>query len=245
MRFKLICCEVFLREICLAISASEHTIDPFFTPKGRHEKPEELRRLLQDEIKEADKAGCYDAILLGYGLCGNAADGIFAGSTPLVIPRAHDCCTVFLGSKASFREYFGENPSLEWSSAGYMERGDTYLRESETGKKLGLDLSYRELVERYGDDNARYVWESLHPEGSGEVVFIDVPETSHLGYLEKFSRFAKEQHKAVKVLAGDMRLIKNLVDGRWNEDEFLVVEPGQTINAVYDMEKVICAVKTV
>jgi len=97
-----------------------NTIDPMFTPKGTHEKPDNLRELIQNGIEEADKAGCYDAVLLGYGLCGNATNGITAGSIPLVIPRAHDCCTLFLGSKGKFIEYFGENPSLEWSSSGYM-----------------------------------------------------------------------------------------------------------------------------
>lgn len=240
MRYKLICCEVLMREICHVLSASMNTIDPMFTPKGTHENPDTLRELIQSGIKEADKVGCYDAVILGYGLCGNATNGITAGSIPLVIPRAHDCCTLFLGSKGKFTECFGETPSLEWSSSGYMERGDSYLRETQTGKKLGYDMTYDDLAERYGEENAGYIWETIHPAtNSSEVIFIDMPETTHLGYLEKLKKLAGAEGKTVKIYQGNIRLLRGLLDGSWNEDEFLVVPPGETIRAVYDHDLVI------
>ena len=50
---------------------------------------------------------------------------------------------------------------------------------------------------------------------------------------------AGEQGKTVRVLEGDMRLIRALVDGNWNEEEFLVVHPEEEIKAVYDQYKII------
>lgn len=240
MRFKLICCEVFLREACIAIAGSANTVDPEFTPKGAHEQSDYLRRLIQSKIDAVEQEGGYDAILLGFGLCGNSTAGIKARSIPVVIPRAHDCCTIFLGSKEKFVEYFKDNLSAEWSSAGYMERGDSYIRETDTGKLLGLDKSYEDLVEQYGEENAQYLWETLHPDFHGnELIFIQIPETAHLGYLEKLKTLADEQGKGVRVLDGDMRLIRGLINGDWNEKEYLVVPPGKEINPVYDQEKII------
>ena len=43
--------------------------------------------------------GVYDAILLGYGLCGNGLAGVTARHTRLVLPRAHDCIGILMGSR--------------------------------------------------------------------------------------------------------------------------------------------------
>jgi len=240
MKLKLICCEVFMREVCLAISQTPNIIDPEFTPKGAHEDSDYLRALIQEKIDAVSEADGYDAILLGFGLCGNSTQGIKARSIPLVIPRAHDCCTVFLGSRQKFVEYFKDNLSAEWSSAGYMERGDSYLRDTDTGKFLGLDKDYEQLVEQYGEENAQYIWETLHPDAhSNELIYIEVPEFAHLGYLDRIRPLAQEQDKTVRVLDGDMRLIRSLVNGSWDEKEFLIVPPGKEIKAVYDQEEIV------
>jgi len=243
MKYKLISCEVFMRMACLAVSKSLHIIDLDFTKLGAHEDPASLNEQLQMKIDAADESGEYDAILLGYGLCGNSTAGLKARTLPLIIPRAHDCCTIFLGSKQKFQEHFSEKLSSQWSSVGYMERCDDYLRDTDTGKMMGLDKDYEELVEQYGEENAKYVWETLHPViHSDELIFIDVPELSHLGTVETMRTFAEEESKKLKVIEGDMRIITGLIYGNWQEDDYLLVEPGKEVKALYDQDKVICSV---
>lgn len=240
MKFKLICCEVFMRMACFAIAGSPHTVDPEFTPLRAHEDADRLREDIQHRIDAAGRHGGYDAILLGMGLCGNATAGLKAGSVPLVMPRAHDCCTIFLGHRNKFLEYFKEDLSSQWSSHGYMERETAYLRETETGKFLGLDKDYQELVDQYGEENARFIWETLHPQThSSELIYISVPGFEHLGTFDKLKAFAQEQEKSVRLLEGDMRLVRNLLNGDWDEEEYLVVPPGKEIKAVYDHDRVV------
>ena len=57
MRYKLICCEVFLREACYCIAHSPHTVDPDFTPKGAHDFPNYLNEIIQGKINEAEEIG--------------------------------------------------------------------------------------------------------------------------------------------------------------------------------------------
>src|SRR5512145_3012711 len=113
-KYKLIGCEVFLRELCAAIAESPNAIDPEFLEIGLHNEPGRLRGALQARIDAAGD-GC-EAVLLAYGLCGNGLAGLRAGRVPLVIPRAHDCCTILLGSRAAYEEHFGRSPSASWTS---------------------------------------------------------------------------------------------------------------------------------
>lgn len=246
MRFKLISCEVFFREICLSMARTPHLIDVDFTDKGAHDRSDFLRQLLQEKIDQVETSGrTYDAILLGFGLCGNATLHLQARTIPLVIPRAHDCCTLFLGSRQRFQHYFKENPSMPFSSAGYMERGDTYVHEDGYQRLVGADHSFADMVEKYGEENARYIWETLHPPSASydghKLVYIEVPETAHLGYAELCKQKAEADGKAFVLLTGDVRLLDMMVRGDWPESEFLVVQPGQQIKAVYDWEQILRA----
>ncbi len=239
-KFKLIGCEVFLRESCLATAQSKNTIDPEFTPKAAHEDAQNLKDMIQKKIDEVEKTDVYDAILLCFGLCGNSVVGLKAGHIPLVIPRAHDCCTIFLGSKEKFLRHFSDKLSAEWSCAGYMERGDDYLRETESGKLLGYNMSYDDCVKKYGEENAKYLWQTLNPEPSCDsLIYIEMPGTEHPGFRKKMEAEAVRKGRELEVIRGDMRLIRALVEGEWNSDEFLVVPPGKTIKAVYDRQEIV------
>jgi hypothetical protein len=246
MYLKLIACNVFLREFCTVVATSPHTFDIEFTEKGDHEKSDVLRKIIQEKIDAAENSGkAYDAILLGYGLCGNALAGVSGHRIPLVIPRAHDCCTIFLGSKKKFFEYFKDNPSRPFSSTGYMERGDSSINSSESRGALGLNQSFEEYVALYGEENARYIMETLAPASDigkeKEVVFIDIPETSFLGYAEKCRGEAEEKKKEFILLPGDLGIIRRLVNGEWDDDEFLRLPPGQKITPLYDWVEIIRA----
>ena len=243
MRLKLIACNVFMREACHCIARSPHLIDPEFLELGEHVHPDILRGKLQVRL---DAAGAmeksYDAVLLLYGLCGNSSVGLRAVGVPLVLPRAHDCCTVLLGSRAQFREHFGDNPSMPFSSAGYIERGDYFLRTDEGGSRMHFGDGYAALVEQYGEENAKYVWETMHPEHpefGNRAVFIDLPETAHLGYRQQFEAKVRAEGKECVRLAGSLRIIENLLFGNWDPAEFLTVPPGQAIAGVYDWTEIV------
>ena len=93
--------------------------------QGLHNTPEALRNELQKEIDAIDldqdihtgtedSCGPIDAILLAYGLCSNGVCGLSSKKYPLVVPRAHDCNTLFLGSKERYREYFDTYSGIYW-----------------------------------------------------------------------------------------------------------------------------------
>ncbi len=250
MVFKLIACEVFYREICLCVATSRHRVDVEFTEKNAHEHSDNLRSIVQAKIDAAEAGSVtYDAILLGFGLCGNGVLGVGAKRTPLVLPRAHDCCTLFLGSRRTFAEHFKDNPSLPFSSVGYMERGTSWIHDASTIHVPGLNKTWEEYVAQYGEENARFIMDTLTSSQEqaltdtrdDRVVFVDIPELSHLGFAEKADAEAAKAGKRFVRLPGDMRLIRGLVDGEWNDEEYLALRPGQTIGGVYDWDRVVRA----
>lgn len=246
MHLKLISCNVFQREASWCIARSPHVIDPEYTELGEHARSAGLRQIIQARIDAAEGSGKnYDAILLLFGLCGNATVGLQARRTRLIIPRAHDCCTILLGSKERFVEHFGQAPSTPFSSVGYLERGDYFLRTSdEGGTGVQTGDAFKALVEKYGEEDAKYIWDEMHPaHGNNKAVFIDLPETGHLGYAEKFKAKAEASGKESVRLEGSIRIIDNLLQGSWDEKEYLTVPPANSIEGVYDWDQVMRAKK--
>ena len=123
MRLKLIACEIMYRELCAAVARSVNLVDVEFLPKGLHDIGQAgMSGRLADVLAGVDETR-YEAVLLGYGLCSNGLVGLAARSIPLVVPRAHDCITLFLGSKERYLEYFQDHPGVYFKTSGWIERG--------------------------------------------------------------------------------------------------------------------------
>lgn len=244
LTLKLIACNVFQREACWCLAKTPHLVDPVFVELGLHVNPAYLRERLQSLIDAEDAQDIrHDAILLLYGLCGNAAVGLQARRTPIIIPRAHDCATILLGSAARYQVVFGDNPSCPFSSIGYLERGSETYR-TEGGYTGVIGDTYESYVERYGEDNAKYLWQTLHPIREDEpALFIDLPETSNPEALARArARLESEGGgQAWKIETGNIRMIQQLINGVWPEEEYLVIPPFSITQGVYDLKDVIAA----
>ena len=76
-------------------------VDIEFLPKGLHDIGQAGMSARLSEVLAAVDETKYEAVLLGYGLCSNGLVGLTARSIPLVVPRAHDCITLFLGEQGA------------------------------------------------------------------------------------------------------------------------------------------------
>ena len=105
MRLKAIHCQVLTREMSCVASQSPHSIETEIMPMGLHDLGASMRSRLQERIDASDQDG-YDAILLGYALCGRGTEGLHAGKTQVVLPRAHDCIGLLMGGRREYQTYF-------------------------------------------------------------------------------------------------------------------------------------------
>ena len=234
MRLKLISCEVLFREMCQACAHSPHQVDLEFLPKGLHDlggKPMAAR--IQEAVDRTGE-GEYRAILLGYGLCGNGLDGLTARHTRLVLPRAHDCIALLMGSHARYQAYFDGNPGTYYRSTGWLERGQGL--QQLTHHTLGFDESLDALVRRYGEDNGRYLFEEMtrYRAQYRKLTFIETGLEAGGEFMAEAAAEAREKGWSFERLPGDLAWLGRLVEGVWPEAEFVVAEPGQRIVASYD-----------
>lgn len=234
MRLKLISCEVIFREMCDAVARSPHQVDVEFLPKGLHDLgAQAMRESLQSAVAQTD-ATHYDAVLLGYGLCGNGLDGVRAVSVPLVIPRAHDCIALLFGSRHKYREYFDQNPGVYFRSTGWLERGQSLAQLAQLRTGIGATLD--ELIAKYGEDNGRYLYEELYRYETAyrQLTYIETGLEPDESFEQQAREEAARKGWAYAKVHGSLDLFHRFAGGQWDAADFLVVEPGFEIVARYD-----------
>jgi hypothetical protein len=238
MRLKCIGCDALARMIYLCAAHSPHLVDIAIYRLGLHRQPTDLQTRLQQEIDATAGQG-YDAVVMAYGLCGRATAGLVARDVPVVIPRAHDCITLFLGSRQRYNEQHENKPGTYWYSQDYIERGSTgdslTALGAATDDANNIEDEYDRYVQRYGKDNADYLmqvmgaWRSHYQ----RAAFIDMGIGNSSAVEEKARDEADRRGWTYERIPGDLNLIRRLLDGEWNDD-FLVLQPGQTLGMSYD-----------
>jgi len=245
MRLKCIGCDALARTIYLSAAHSPHLVDVRMLKLGLHRQPADLQLRLQREIDASVGQG-YDAVVMAYGLCGKSTAGIIARDVPVVVPRAHDCITLFLGSRARYTEQQEKAPGTYWYSIDYIERGSldgslTALGADGLDNAWNIEEEYDRYVAKYGKDNADYLMEVMGAWRShyNRAAFIDMGIGDNAAVEGKARDEASRRGWSFERVAGDRVLIRRLLNGDWNDD-YLVLNPGQHLEMSFD-ENVICA----
>ena len=208
-RLKVIACEVAFRELCLCASQSNNIIDFTFMPRKLHiVGDKKMQQSLQDEIDKVDDSK-YDAILLAYGLCGCGVVGL-KSKLPIVIPKADNCVSFFLGSKEKYTDIKTHYPKAFYFTSGWLER-EIVPNSGNTSENFA---SYKSMID--------------------DVIFIN----NGVGNIDRYKKEVEEISKSLKTscteIDGDNSLLLNLLNGDWNENDFTVVLPNHQIIATND-----------
>ena len=237
MRLKAIVCQVMSREMEFVAPQSPHSVEVEVLTMGLHDLGVGMRSHLQERIDAADSQG-YDALLLGYGLCGRGTEGLRAGSTQLVLPRAHDCIGILMGGRARYEAYFENHPGVYYRSPGWIEFQTPdlqWLQPAQTSAKhpLGERRTREELIVEYGEENGSYLFEQFrayrrHYSG---LTYISTGLESDDRCRALARAEAEREQWAFDEFRGTTALLQRMVNGDWDSADFLVVPPGGTVRA--------------
>jgi hypothetical protein len=244
VRNKLVVCEVFFREVCHLAANSPSVCDVTFMPFGLHSTPDSLRVRLQQEIDAADPA-VHEHVILAYGLCSGGTSQLRAGSIPVVIPKAHDCITLFLGSRVRYDQEFSGHPGTYYYTPGWIERADGEVDQGHIVELKERERTRRfdEYKEKYGEDNAIFLieQETLWLANYNRAAFINTNIGDLKTYRSFTERVAASHGWTNEEIPADLSLMAKLFGDSWDEKEFLVVPPGWSTAQSFD-EQVVKAI---
>jgi len=234
-RLLLVACRVFERELEVVARSAKTEMQIHYLELALHEKPgAQLRAALQAEINAVPEQD-YDAIGLGYGLCNRGLVGLQTHSLPVVIPRAHDCLGMLLGSSKRYLAELEKEPGTYFQSCGWIEHlpADRTLRPLAAGE--GLSMNREEMIARYGEEAAQFLAEEYakFTQHYKRLAFISTPVAQVEERDRKAEEIAKQQGWTYERLPGDLGWLRRLVDGEWDDKAFLVLKPNEKVALSY------------
>lgn len=224
-----IACSVLEHEVREFARGLTHIRQLIVLPQGLHNEPQRLQQKLQAAVDAAEADDETEMIALVYGLCSRGVEDLRHARCPLVIARAHDCVTLFLGDKERYATYLREHPGTYWYSPGWIKshappgpEREARLRREYSAKFAADDVEYLMEIEQQ--------WIATYDRAT--YVGLEVGETeADIRYTEHCASCLGWSFDRVR---GDPKLLRDLLSGPWDERRFLVVPPHHAIRLTAD-----------
>jgi hypothetical protein len=228
-RIAVLACEVLEREIALYAKGAEHIAEVRCFEIGLHDQPDKLRAILQENIKAVDARNDIEAVVLAYGLCGRGTVGLRPLRHKLVIPRAHDCITLFMGSKEAYAEHHRRCPTCYYYTPGWN-------RSRRVPGADQLEKMRAELAVKFDPDDVEYLvkaemdqW-ALHD----TATYLDLGTDDAATEAEYARKCASWLGWKFEYLRGDATLLRDMLGGNWDEKRFQIIKPGMQLGQALD-----------
>jgi N-methylhydantoinase A/oxoprolinase/acetone carboxylase beta subunit len=250
VKLKVIACGVFEPELTELAASAPGEVHLHFLDAGLHSTPNLLRDKVQAELDAAVGRG-YSAIIVAYGLCGRGTSSIIARDCPVVLPRVHDCMTLFLGSREEYRKQFSRHPGTFYTTPGWYEKksglgGRPGEGKRADGESARQDHRFADLARKFGERNAADIihffdsWKRNYT----RAAFID----TGVGDRERYAQHAKDMAEqfgwTYERLRGDISMLQALLHGQWDDERICVLKPGQRSTLTGD-DRIFAAIDTV
>ena len=232
-RIAVIACSVLEDEVEHFARGQPHVELIVYLPQLLHSEPARLRRELQAAVEACEANPAVGAIVLAYGLCSRGVEGLRHARCPLVIARAHDCVTLYLGSKERYAEYLKNHPGTYWYSPGWIRakappgpERDAYLREKYAARFEPDDVQY--LLEQ----------EKLWTAHYNRAAYIGLG--AEAGESPRQAEYTRQCAACLgwdfDHVRGDASLMRDLILGgdKWDAARFLFVPPNHGIHLTAD-----------
>ncbi|HAM14476.1 MAG TPA: hypothetical protein DCP91_01145 [Eggerthellaceae bacterium] len=179
-----------------------------------HNVPTQLTAALQealDEVRDADR------VLLGYGNCGNAIQGLVAGDYELIVPRIDDCISIMLGSQ-HYRERYGRENRAFYLTDGWVGEGHTITSE------------YEDAIRDYGEEEADDVMQMMYAHYE-TMTYLDTGLYDIKALMADTRKLCEVIEVRQVVEPALFGYVEALVCGPWPDNLFVHVSPHGCVPA--------------
>ncbi len=211
----IIACRVMEPELS-ALAGDAPGISLSYLDQSLHRTPQRMAPLIQALIAQADPD--IAQVVLGYGLCSNGIAGVRAGRQELIVPKAHDCIALFLGSLARYNQLSQEDPGTYYLTPGWVAEG-----------KDPLGIIADDYTPRVGRENAEWVMREELKHYS-QLAMIDTGAVALDGLRERAMANAEFFGMRYAEIQGSDLYLRQLVHGPFPSHSFFRVAPGHEVN---------------
>ena len=209
-----IACRVMKPELD-SLAGDQAQVEIRYLDQNMHERPEQMPAVVQAEIDNVENVA--GQIILGYGLCSNGIVGVRAPRQGLIIPRVHDCITLFLGSRAAYEKVFYDHPGTYYLTPGWVEE-----------RKDPLGYMASTYVPKMGREMAEWgIREEL--KNYTRIVMIDT-QSADMAPLRRIARENAEfLEKEYAEIPGSQEYFRRILFGPYPEADFIHLQAGETM----------------
>jgi len=224
-----IACAVLEAEVRAFAAGLEHIVELTFLPQGLHNEPATLSAAIREAVGVVEAGARAEVIALVYGACSRGIERIPLRRCRMIVPRAHDCITLLLGSSERYQQFQHSHPATHWYSPGW-------IAQDAVPGPVRFQRLKAEYAARFDDDEAAYLLameKELHASYT-TAAYVDLgvgDAASNIAYTKQCACWMGWDFKRVY---GDPRLLRDLLAGNWDDLRFLCVQPRQWIALSHD-----------
>jgi len=228
-RIAVLACDVMQDEITLLTAGATHIAELRYFEIFLHDRPDQLREILQRNFDAVDERSDIDAVVMVYGLCGRGTVGLRPQRHKLIIPRAHDCITLYMGSKEAYSDHQRRCPTCYYYTPGWNRARRV------PGPEM-FDAMRQDLAARFDEEDIEFLIDSQREQLAmhDTATYIDLGTKSALTEAEYAQQCATFMNWKFEHQQGDPSLLRDLLWGNWDSDRFLILEPGQQLGQATD-----------
>jgi hypothetical protein len=183
-----------------------------------------MRATLQENLEAVDARTDIEAVALAYGLCGLGTSGLRPLRHKLVIPRAHDCITLFMGSKEAYAQQQRRCPTSYYYTPGWN-------RSRRAPGPERLDALRAELAKKFATEEVEFLIQAERAQWAlhDTATYIELGTSdaeAEADYARKCANWLGWRFERIR---GDAALLHDLIWGHWDEERFLCVGSGMRI----------------
>lgn len=211
MEAVVISCKTIENELLAAMKELDCSYTTCWLESGLHNVPQQLNARIQDTINACCE---YDTALLAMSFCGKSLEGLHSGNLQLVIPRCDDCITLLLGSHSRRQAIF----------ATY------FMTEGWLSGEHNLWWEYQHCIQKYGEKRGRRIF-SVMLAHYKNLALLDTGCFDKEAAEARLVPIAEALGLEYTCIDGTLDYLKDLLNGNWDADRFLIVPPHTTISA--------------